>query len=73
MPREVHVGDIVTTRKKHPCGGAEWQVYRIGADIGLKCLGCGRRVLLTRREFERAARIIRRPAPGEDPAGEAGG
>ena len=68
MPREVHVGDIVTTRKTHPCGSAKWQVYRIGADIGLKCLGCGRRVLLPRRQFERAARTIRPPAPDEGAA-----
>ncbi|NPV66582.1 MAG: DUF951 domain-containing protein [Anaerolineae bacterium] len=65
MPREVHIGDLVTTRKAHPCGSTAWEVYRIGADIGLKCLRCGRRVLLTRRAFERAARTIRPPSPGE--------
>ena len=65
MPREVHVGDIVTTRKTHPCGSAEWQVYRIGADIGLKCLGCGRRVLLPRRQLEPPAKPLRPPAPDE--------
>ena len=39
----------VRLRKPHPCGGSEWRVVRLGADIGLKCETCGRRVLLTRR------------------------
>lgn len=45
-------------RKPHPCGSIEWKVTRLGADIGLECLGCGRRVLLTRRELMRRAKII---------------
>jgi len=50
---EIRLGDVVRLRKKHPCGSCEWQVVRLGADIGIKCLGCNRRVLLERREFER--------------------
>ena len=47
------VGDRITLKKQHPCGGREWVVYRIGADIGLKCLTCERRVMLTRKEADR--------------------
>ncbi|MDP6666108.1 MAG: DUF951 domain-containing protein [Dehalococcoidia bacterium] len=47
------VGDRITLKKQHPCGGREWEVYRIGADIGLKCLKCERRVMLTRKDAER--------------------
>ena len=47
------VGDVVRLRKAHPCGGREWGVARVGADIGLVCTTCGRRVLLERREVER--------------------
>lgn len=66
MPVEVQVGDVVQTRKPHPCGGDQWEVFRIGADIGLRCLGCQRRVLLPRREFEKAVRkFIRRAGPGD--------
>ncbi len=65
MPREIHVGDIATMRKPHPCGSVRWQVYRLGADIGIRCLGCGRRVLLPRREFERAVKTLE-PAPSGD-------
>ena len=53
MPIPVDVNDVVRLRKPHPCGGYEWTVVRIGADIGLKCNTCGRRVLLVRREFEK--------------------
>jgi len=53
MPIEVFVDDIVCLRKVHPCGSYEWRVVRIGADIGLKCLRCGRRILLPRSTFER--------------------
>ena len=47
------MGDVVRLRKPHPCGGFEWEVVRLGADIGLRCRGCRRRVLLERRTLER--------------------
>jgi hypothetical protein len=53
MVPEIKLGDIVRLKKAHPCGGCEWQVVRLGADIGIKCLTCGRRVLLERSVFER--------------------
>jgi hypothetical protein len=53
MPIEFYLDDIVRLRKVHPCGSYEWRVVRLGADIGLKCLGCGRRILLPRSILER--------------------
>ena len=53
MTIEIKLGDIVRLRKAHPCGSYEWEVVRVGADIGLKCLKCQRRVLLARSIFER--------------------
>jgi hypothetical protein len=50
---EIKIGDVVKLSKVHPCGGNVWQVVRMGADIGIKCLECGRRVLLERSVFER--------------------
>ncbi|MDA1296907.1 MAG: DUF951 domain-containing protein [Chloroflexi bacterium] len=47
------VGDRITMKKPHPCGGREWLVYRIGADIGVRCETCDRRVMLPRRDLER--------------------
>ena len=53
MPVEFRLNDTVRLKKTHPCGSAEWQVTRLGADIGLKCRGCGRYVLMPRSELER--------------------
>jgi hypothetical protein len=53
MLSDLQLGDKVTLRKEHPCGGYEWEVVRLGADIGLVCLTCKRRVLLSRRELNR--------------------
>ncbi|MEX0786397.1 MAG: DUF951 domain-containing protein [Dehalococcoidia bacterium] len=47
------MGDVVRLRKPHPCGGFDWEVTRLGADIGLRCRECARRVLLERRTLER--------------------
>lgn len=49
---ELLLGDVVRLRKPHPCGGHEWQVDRLGADIGLRCLTCRRHLLLERRALE---------------------
>ncbi len=74
-PLPLFVGDVLTLRKPHPCGSREWTVVRLGADIGMTCSGCGRRVLLPRREVERRLTgfVIRGeptdpPATVEDPA-----
>jgi hypothetical protein len=53
MAMEIRLGDVVRLKKKHPCGSYQWQVVRLGADIGIKCLQCQRRVLLPRSTFER--------------------
>ena len=50
---EFRLGDIVDLRRAHPCGGREWLVDRLGADIGLRCRKCGRHVLIERRALER--------------------
>ncbi len=50
-------------RKPHPCGGYEWEIVRLGADIGIVCLTCQRRVLLPRSEFEKRVKKIVSRAP----------
>ena len=52
-PTPFRLGDRVELRRPHPCGGRTWNVERLGADIGLRCTTCGRRVLLERRAVER--------------------
>lgn len=62
----LYIGDVVCMRKPHPCGGDEWEVVRVGADIGLVCQTCGRRIMLTRRKFARQAKsFIRRGVSGQ--------
>lgn len=69
MSIEIRIGDVVRLRKPHPCGGYEWEVIRLGADIGLQCNTCGRRVLLSRRQFERRVKtFVQRGDPASGPA-----
>jgi hypothetical protein len=65
MVTEIRLGDVVRLKKKHPCGSDQWEVVRLGADIGIRCQGCQRRVLLARSVFERRIRdfISRGPQP----------
>ena len=51
-------GDVVRLRKIHPCGFSEWEVIRIGADIKLRCLGCDRRIMLSRSILGKKAKAI---------------
>jgi hypothetical protein len=58
MLPNLELDDIVRLRKSHPCGSYEWKIVRLGADIGLECLRCGRRVLLPRRQLARQLKSI---------------
>jgi hypothetical protein len=61
---ELLLGDVVRLRRTHPCGGREWMIDRLGADIGLRCRTCGRHVLLERRLLEsRLAGFVLRGDP----------
>lgn len=55
-PTDIRLDDVVKMRKVHPCGSYTWQVVRLGTDIGLKCLTCGRKIYLPRSKFARQAR-----------------
>jgi hypothetical protein len=65
---KLYIGDVVEMRKVHPCGGYVWEIVRVGADIGLVCRTCGRRVLLPRRDFARGVkRFVQRGVGAEPP------
>jgi len=57
---KIEVEDILTLKKFHPCGGQQWKVTRIGADIGMKCLKCGHFVMVPRLKLERTIQKILR-------------
>ncbi|HWP29432.1 MAG TPA: DUF951 domain-containing protein [Chloroflexota bacterium] len=66
MVLEVYLDDVVRLRKPHACGGSDWVVVRIGADIGLRCLKCHHRVVMPRSQLERRLqRFVRRAVPPE--------
>ncbi|MFA5535969.1 MAG: DUF951 domain-containing protein [Bacillota bacterium] len=56
MPYQI--GDIVKMRKPHPCGSDQWEITRVGMDFRIKCLGCGRQVLLPRAKFEKGVKAV---------------
>jgi hypothetical protein len=56
------IGDIVKMRKTHPCGGTDWEVLRVGMDFRIRCLKCNRVVMIPRLKFERAVKVVVKPA-----------
>jgi hypothetical protein len=64
MLPKIEIGDVVRLRKQHPCGSYEWEVVRIGVDIGLVCRGCQRRIMLARPIFHKRLKAIV-PPPAE--------
>jgi hypothetical protein len=68
-PLNLRRGDIVRLRREHPCGNDQFEVVRLGADIGLSCTNCGRRVLLARSLLERRmAGFVKRGADPQPPS-----
>ncbi len=59
------VGDVVKLKKAHPCGSSEWEILRTGADFRLKCMGCGRQIMIARKLVEKNTRGFRKKADGE--------
>lgn len=58
MLEQFSLGDTVQMKKPHACGSNEWLITRVGADIKIKCIACGRLVMLDRQDFMRAAKKI---------------
>ena len=52
------VGDIVKTKKPHPCGSDEWELTRVGMDFKMRCLGCSHEVMLPRKKAEKSIKRI---------------
>jgi hypothetical protein len=64
--QDLQLDDVVRMRKSHPCGGTDWRVVRLGADIGLECLTCGRRIMLERRALNHRMKAIVQKGKGWD-------
>ena len=55
---ELQLGDLVQMRKTHPCGSDKWTVIRVGADIKIRCSGCGRSVMMDRADFTKRMKKV---------------
>ncbi|PSR33947.1 MAG: DUF951 domain-containing protein [Sulfobacillus benefaciens] len=55
---QYYLNDIVELKKPHPCGSKTWQVTRTGIDFALRCQGCGHRIMISRKDFERAVKRV---------------
>ncbi|MBM3241331.1 DUF951 domain-containing protein [Candidatus Poribacteria bacterium] len=51
------IGDILVLRKQHPCGSQKWEVWKIGMDIGIRCLGCNRKIRIFRTKLEKQIKM----------------
>ncbi|MDN5345410.1 MAG: hypothetical protein PWQ18_1524 [Clostridia bacterium] len=60
---DFRVGDIVQTRKKHPCGSDQWEILRVGMDFRLRCQGCGRLILIPRLKAEKSIKKVLPKSP----------
>lgn len=58
MDKEYKLGSIVMMKKNHPCGSNEWEITRVGADIKIKCLACGRSIMMPRIEFNKKLKKV---------------
>ena len=55
---DIQVGDILRMKKQHPCGSSEWTVLRTGADLKLRCTGCGHELMGPRSKYEKNVKQI---------------
>ena len=58
VPMKLYVGDIIQTRKGHPCGGDQWEIMRVGMDFRIRCTKCGHEILLPRAKIEKNIKKI---------------
>ncbi len=68
---DIRLNDILTMKKAHPCGAKTWSVLRVGADLRLKCTGCGHEVMLPRWKAEKNIRSVAREESFDEGSGKA--
>lgn len=68
--KEIKLGDVLQMKKPHPCGSDKWQVLRVGMDFRLKCLGCGRMIMLARNDVMKRMKKIVAEENGDSGSGK---
>jgi hypothetical protein len=56
--KDFALGNLVEMKKGHPCGANEWEIIRLGADLKIKCVNCGRVVMISRIDFNKKVKKI---------------
>lgn len=57
---DIQVGDVLTMKKQHPCGSAQWKVLRVGMDFKMRCCGCEHEVMLPRSKVEKNIKTVQK-------------
>lgn len=60
MPLSLLVGDVISTKKNHPCGSHEFEIMRTGIDFRIKCLGCDKQIWIERKNLEKRIKKVQR-------------
>jgi hypothetical protein len=60
MPLSLEVGDVITTKKKHPCGSFDFEIMRTGIDFRIKCMGCEKQIWIERKNLEKRIKKVER-------------
>lgn len=58
MDKDYKLGSVVIMKKEHPCGTNRWEITRLGADIKIKCLNCGRSIMMSRIDFNKKLKKV---------------
>jgi len=66
VEKEFGLNDVVQMKKPHPCGENRWKIIRMGADIRIKCEGCGHSVMIPRKDFTKKMKKVLEKAPAEN-------
>lgn len=66
LPKKFNLGDVVRMKKQHPCGNFDWEILRVGMDFRIRCVKCGRQVMLPRSKFEKSVKTIVKPAATDE-------
>lgn len=60
MPMDLRVGDVVETKKNHPCGGNTFEILRVGMDFRIRCTTCDKQLWIERPNLEKRIRKVTR-------------
>jgi len=70
MPMKLYVGDIIQTKKNHPCGGNQWEIMRVGMDFRIRCTTCDHQTWIPRVKLEKSIKKVISSAGADSPATE---